>query len=49
VRRGLPQEESEDVQKTTVEDARKFYREFLGASNAEVSVVGDFRPRRLAS
>jgi zinc protease len=37
-----PQEEAEDVQKATVEDARKFYRDFLGASNAEVSVVGDF-------
>ncbi len=37
-----PQEEIEDVQKVTLDDARKFYREFVGASNAELSVVGDF-------
>jgi zinc protease len=37
-----PQEAIEKAQKVTVEDARKFYREFVGASNAEISVVGDF-------
>jgi zinc protease len=37
-----PQELSEDGGQVTVEAARKFYREFVGASNAEVAVVGDF-------
>jgi zinc protease len=47
-----PQEEIENVQKVTLADARKFYREFVGASNAELSVVGDFDAQeigRLAS
>jgi zinc protease len=35
-------EEIEDLQKVTLEEARKFYRDFVGGSNAEVSVVGDF-------
>ena len=35
-------EESEEVQKATLDDAKKFYREFVGASNAEMAVVGDF-------
>jgi zinc protease len=35
-------EELEDMQKVTLEDARKFYRNFVGASTAELSVVGDF-------
>jgi zinc protease len=42
-----PEEEIEAVQKVTLEDARKFYREFLGASNAELSIVGDFDPREI--
>jgi zinc protease len=37
-----PQEAIEKVQKATLDDARKFYREFVGASDAELSVVGDF-------
>jgi zinc protease len=37
-----PEEEIEEVQKVKLDDARKFYREFVGASNAELSVVGDF-------
>jgi zinc protease len=46
------QELSEDGQKVTVADAKKFYQDFVGASNAEVSVVGDFQAEeigRLAS
>jgi zinc protease len=42
------QEEVAELQKTTVEDARKFYREFVGASNAELSVVGDFEAPEIA-
>src|SRR5207244_2311917 len=36
-----PEEEIEEAQKATIEDVRRFYREFVGASNAELSVVGD--------
>jgi zinc protease len=37
-------EELEDLAKAKVADARKFYRDFYGASHAELSVVGDFDP-----
>ena len=43
-----PEEVAEDARKVTVEDARKFYREFAGASNAEISVVGDIDPEEIA-
>jgi zinc protease len=36
------QEQSEELQKVTLDDAKRFYQEFVGASNAELSVVGDF-------
>lgn len=35
-------EELEDLQKVTLADARKFYRDFVGASTAELAIVGDF-------
>ena len=35
-------EETEELQKVTLDDAKKFYQEFVGASNAEMAVVGDF-------
>jgi zinc protease len=41
------QELSEDGQKVTVADARKFYRDFVGASNAELAVVGDFEAEEI--
>ena len=31
-----------DTKAVTLDEARKFYKEFYGASNAEISVVGDF-------
>jgi zinc protease len=37
-----PEEELEDVQKVTIDDVRKFYKQFVGGSNAELAVVGDF-------
>lgn len=37
-----PQEEIEELKAAKVEDARKFYKEFYGGSNATVSIVGDF-------
>jgi zinc protease len=43
-----PQEATEDGQKVSVEDAKKFYRDFVGASNAEISVVGDIDPEEIA-
>lgn len=36
------EEQSEELQKVKVDDAKKFYQEFVGASNAELAVVGDF-------
>ncbi len=35
-------------QAATLEDARKFYTDFYGASNAELAVVGDFDPKEIA-
>ena len=36
------EEQAVDYAAATVEDARRFYDDFFGASNAELSVVGDF-------
>ncbi len=44
-----PEEEIENVQKVTLDEAKKFYREFVGASNAELSVVGDFDAREIGT
>jgi zinc protease len=40
-------EETEELQKVTLDDAKKFYQEFVGASNAELAVVGDFDPQEI--
>ncbi len=37
-----PQEEIDELKTAKVEDARKFYKEFYGGSDATVSIVGDF-------
>jgi zinc protease len=37
-----PQEEIEELKQAKVEDVRKFYKDFYGASNATVSIIGDF-------
>jgi zinc protease len=37
-----PPEQIEELENVTVEDARKFYRDFVGTSNSEIAVVGDF-------
>ncbi len=37
-------EQIEEVKSVKLEDAKKFYRHFYGASNAELAVVGDFDP-----
>jgi zinc protease len=36
-----------ELKKTTLDEARKFYTDFYGASNAEVAVVGDFDPAEI--
>ncbi|MEO8636530.1 MAG: pitrilysin family protein [Gemmatimonadales bacterium] len=40
-------EDVADYTATTLEDARRFYAEFYGASNGELSAVGDFDPAEL--
>jgi zinc protease len=40
-------EEYEDVKNVTLEAVKKFHRDFVGASNAELSVVGDFDPAEI--
>ncbi len=37
-------ERLEALKKVTLDDAKKFYADFYGASNAEVVVIGDFDP-----
>lgn len=39
---GTIEEELEDVKNAKVEEVRQFYKDFYGASDATVSVVGDF-------
>jgi zinc protease len=43
----LPEEEIVEIKATTLDDVKKFYREFLGASTAELSMVGDFNPAEM--
>ncbi|HEY6147616.1 MAG TPA: pitrilysin family protein [Thermoanaerobaculia bacterium] len=37
-----------DYKGATLEEAKKFYADFYGASNAELSLVGDFDPKEVA-
>jgi zinc protease len=39
-----PDEEIQELQDVKVADVKAFYKDFYGASNAELSVVGDFDP-----
>ncbi|HYP08459.1 MAG TPA: pitrilysin family protein [Bryobacteraceae bacterium] len=43
----LPQEEIEEMKATTLDEVKKFYNEFYGASNAEFTLVGDFDPAEM--
>jgi zinc protease len=36
-----------DTKTVTLDETRKFYHDFYGASNAEIAVVGDFEPESL--
>jgi len=38
------EEDLENLNKVTLADAKKFYTDFFGTSNAELAVVGDFDP-----
>jgi len=42
-----PDEEIAEVKTVTLEDARKFYGDFYGASHGELAVVGDFDAKEL--
>jgi zinc protease len=41
------EEEIEEIKKVTVEDVKKFYKDFYGMSNATMSAVGDFDAEEL--
>jgi zinc protease len=41
---GTLNERIEDLKKVTLDDVRKFYADFYGASNAKVAVTGQFAP-----
>ncbi len=42
-------EEIDRMKQVTVEDVRSLYREFLGASHGELTIVGDFEPSEALS
>jgi zinc protease len=44
-----PDEEIADVKAATLEDAKKFYADFYGASVGEMAVVGDFDPKEVGN
>jgi zinc protease len=43
-----PDEQIEALKTTTLEDVKKFYADFYGASNGELTVVGDFDDKEIA-
>ncbi|MBA3765559.1 MAG: insulinase family protein [Acidobacteria bacterium] len=43
-----PDEQIEMIKATTLEDVRKFYANFYGASNGEMAIVGDFDDKEIA-
>jgi zinc protease len=42
-----PEEDIAEVKAATLEDAKKFYADFYGASNGQMAVVGDFDPKEV--
>lgn len=44
-----PEEQIEETKAKTLAEVKKFYSDFYGASNAQLSVVGDFDAREIAS
>jgi zinc protease len=43
-----PEEQIADLNSTTVQQASQFYRDFYGASNGQLTVVGDFDQKEIA-
>jgi zinc protease len=43
------EEQVEAIKATTLDDVKKFYKDFYGASNAQVAVVGDFDEKEIAA
>ena len=43
-----PDEQIEMINRTTLEEVRKFYADFYGASNGELAIVGDFDDKEIA-
>jgi len=44
---GTPDEQIEDFKKVTADDARAFYHQFYGASDAELVISGQFKPEEV--
>lgn len=40
-----PEESIDMIKAVTIDDVKKFYEDFYGASNAEITVIGDFDPK----
>jgi zinc protease len=40
-------EEAAEIKSATLDEAKKFYQDFYGASNSELAVVGDFDPKAI--
>lgn len=45
---GTMDEEIADIKALTLDDVRKFYKDFYGASNGQMTVVGDFDEKEIA-
>jgi zinc protease len=43
-----PEEQIEEIKTTTLEAVKRFYRDFYGASNTQLAVVGDFDDKEIA-
>jgi zinc protease len=46
---GTLDEEIEEVKAATLDDVKKFYRDFYGASKGELTIVGDFDEKEIAN
>lgn len=43
-----PDEQAEAIKAATLDDAKKFYTDFYGASDAQLAVIGDFDDKQIA-
>ncbi|MBA3634472.1 MAG: insulinase family protein [Acidobacteria bacterium] len=46
---GTIDEEIADVKAVTLDDAKKFYKDFYGASNGQLTIVGDFDEKEISA